>query len=116
MITLFTYGSILLPEMTNEFFGVRFLPYKSVFIRGFKIILKNSNSKKYPEYHNIIISQTYNKDDIIPGFLVKIPSNIIDKVDDWEGINYSRNTIFCFDKNLNKIECDAYMLNKNIKI
>lgn len=110
-ITIFSYGSIILPSMTKKYFFYKFKPYKSVFIKGYKLILKHANSKKYPNYHNIICRNTGNINDLIPGFLVKIPINLIKLLDKWEGKNYIRKTIKCFDRELNKINCNIYLQN-----
>ena len=46
-ITLFSYGSVILPSMTEEVFKTSFTPLKSVFIRGYQLVLKHANSKEY---------------------------------------------------------------------
>jgi hypothetical protein len=107
-VTLFTYGSIILPSMTNDVFGTSFIPVTSVFIKGYKLTLKHANSKKYPAYHNIICEPTGNVDDMIPGFTVEVPYVMIGRMDTWEGSNYRREKIVCFDRNLKEITCEIY--------
>ena len=107
-ITLFTYGSIILPSMTEDVFGTSFVPVASVFIKGYKLTLKHANSKEYPDYHNIICEPTGNVDDMIPGFMVEIPCALIGRMDVWEGSNYQRKEIVCFDRNLKEVTCEIY--------
>ncbi len=107
-VTLFTYGSIILPSMTEDVFGTSFIPVASVFIKGYKLTLKHAGSKKYPDYHNIICEPTGNEDDMIPGFTVEIPCTMIERMDAWEGSNYQRKEIVCFDRNLKEITCEIY--------
>lgn len=113
-ILMFSYGSIILPEMTKNTFDYVFTPLKSVFIKGYKLEVKHANSVKYPNYHFIICNSTYNENDIIPGFLIEVPINLLNKLDKWEGIQYKRQKIQCFDRNLEKIECEIYLKNYEI--
>lgn len=107
-IILFSYGSILLPKMTTEALGHTFTPYKSVFISGYKLIIQHAKSKRFPDYHYIMAKETKDPNDIVAGFLVKIPTALIKKFDAWEGIEYERVTITCFDRNLKEIKCQMY--------
>lgn len=115
-ILIFSYGSIILPSMTEDVFDTSFEPLKSVFISGYKLTLKSDNSKEYPTYHNIICVPTENEDDIIPGFLVEIPWYLIEHMDEWEGSNYTRKEVVCLDRNLQMIKCEMYVLNVELEI
>lgn len=106
---IFSYGNIIVPSMTEQFFGPReFVPLKSVFIKGFKIKIRHANSKKYPNYHCLLAEYTGNDMDIIPGFLVEVYGEDILDVDEWEGNSYERVNILCYDKDINKIDCQIY--------
>ena len=109
MVTLFSYGSVILPSMTEEVFGTSFTPLKSVFISGYKLVLKHANSKEYPDYHNIICTPTLDDEDVIPGFLVEVPCTLIDRMDKWEGSNYVREEVVCLDRNLKEVKCEMYV-------
>jgi len=111
---IFSYGSIILPTVTKNFFSTIFPPEKSVFLLGYKVILKESPDeqakyfKNTKKYYNIICTKTNKVKDIVPGFIVEIPDNLIEKVDEWEGSNYKREKIYCYDRFLNKYECYIY--------
>jgi len=111
MPKIFSYGSLILPDMTQDVFKTVFKPQKSVFLKGYKLILKHADSTKYPNYHNIICTKTDNENDLVPGFLIDIPDDLIERIDRWEGKNYKRDSILCYDRNLEPIECEMYTLN-----
>lgn len=107
-LKVFTYGSILLDEMVIPIFGHGFKPIKSVFIKGYTLVLEHANSKKYPKYHYIQCVPTDN-DNLIPGFLIECSDEELKRLDKWEGISYERVLIKCFDRNLEQIECFIYL-------
>lgn len=108
-VVLFTYGSILLSNMTMPIFHKEFKPTKSVFIKGYRLDVVYANSNKYPKYHFIQLIYTGKEKDIIPGFITIIPKNLIKKLDKWEGQKYERKNIVCYDRELNEINCQTYL-------
>ncbi len=106
---LFTYGSIVVPDIIQNVLG--FVPQieKSVFIRGWRILLQNAESKKYAKYHYLMADFTGDDDNIVSGFLVDIPEESIEKLDKWEGAEYSRIDVICYTRELKEIECQIYV-------
>lgn len=66
------------------------------------------SQKKYPNYHYILCEETDNVQDVVPGFLVSIPENMIEALDKWEGNSYERKNIICFNRNLERIPVQIY--------
>jgi len=110
---LFTYGSILLKEITERSMGFTFEPIKSVFIKGYKLEIKHANNEKNPNYHYILCNPTDNTNDIIPGFIVECSDEQLIRLDRWEGNSYERKQIICYDRNLQEIKCFIYLKNNS---
>ncbi len=106
---LFSYGSIILPDMMIEQFGFSVVPLKSVFIRGYKLELQNEGSKEYPDYWFILCKDTGKMDDLVPGFLVEFPDEYIAELDKWEGDSYKRTPMKCYTRELQEVDCQIYV-------
>jgi hypothetical protein len=110
---IFSYGNIINPKATIPVFGQSFPVIASVFIKGFKLILKQAPNAKNG-YHNIICTYTGNEEDIIPGFLTEVPKNLLPLMDLWESSNYQRQDVVCYTRFLEQINCQMYLLNQKI--
>jgi len=108
---LFSYGSIVVPSITQRVFDAWFEPLQSVFIKGYKLELKHAQSKKNPNYHYIICTPTDNQEDLIPGFLVNIPEDLVERLNKWEGDSYKLEEIVCYTRELKEIKCFMYIEN-----
>ena len=108
---VFSYGNIINPKATVPVFRTSFPIIASVFIKGYRLILKQAPNAKNG-YHNIICTYTGNEEDIIPGFLTKVPKNLLPLMDMWEGANYQRQDVVCYTRFLEPINCQMYLLNQ----
>lgn len=114
---IFSYGNIINPKATVPVFGTNFPIIASVFLKGYKLILKQAPNAKNG-YHNIICQQTEIETDLIPGFLTEVPEKMLPLMDAWEGTNYQRQEVVCYTRFLEPIKCEMYISNskqKNIK-
>lgn len=102
---IFSYGSLILPENLEKF-NSKIL--KSVFITGCKLKVILSPITK-SNYHYILLEQTLEEGDIIPGFLIETEN--IDLIDKWEGSSYKRIEATCLDRYMEKIKCFIYIEN-----
>lgn len=110
---IFSYGNIINSKATVPVFNMSFPVLASVFIIGYKLILKQAPNAR-EGYHNIICQYTGNQDDIIPGFLTEVPEHVLPFMDLWEGANYQRTNIEVYTRFLERIPCQMYMLNQKI--
>lgn len=111
-ILIFAYGTLIVPEMTQQYFQKTFTPLRSVFIKGYKLVVEHANSKKYPKYHYIKLVYTGVDTDVIPGSLIEIDSDFIETIDKWEGKGYIRKNIVCYTRELYEIDCQTYIQNE----
>lgn len=102
---LFSYGTLLIPEVMKKVLGFPLIPEKSVFIKGYKIFLTSG------DYGYLISDYTGNMDDIVPGFLVEVPEENIARLDKYEGNRYKRRNIYCYDRLGNMLEAQIYVKN-----
>lgn len=108
---IFSYGNIINPRATIPVFGTNFPIIASVFLRGYKLILKQAPNAKNG-YHNIICEYRGVETDLIPGFLTEVPERMLPLMDVWESTNYQRQEVVCYTRFLEPIKCQMYLLNQ----
>lgn len=102
-IYLFTYGSLIL-----ESSKIQVKPIQSVFLRGYKTIVKKSPITK-TNYHNLLLEKTENEQDIVAGYVAQVDQDTLEKLDIYEGVNYQRVEILVFTRNLEELKAFAYI-------
>lgn len=105
---LFIYGSLLL---NRHNLGFIIKPMESVFVKGYKITIEKSPITK-TNYHYIKLVFTGNEQDIVPGFLTRVSEEELKLLDAYEGDSYTRTRLECYDREINKCECYAYIARK----
>jgi len=111
---IFSYGNIINPKATVPVFGVGFPIIASVFLKRYKLILKQAPNAKNG-YHNIICEYTGIETDLVPGFLTEVPEKMLLLMDAWEGANYQRTNVICYTRFLEPVECQMYISKQIIK-
>ncbi|MFA5603074.1 MAG: gamma-glutamylcyclotransferase family protein [Bacilli bacterium] len=106
---LFTYGTLLLPDVMQETVGFYNKPLKSVFVKGFKIKIIRKVIGKNPDYHLMFAIKTGNDNDIIPGFLVECSAIQLRRLDKFEGSAYKRESVEVFTRDMQCIDAVMYM-------
>lgn len=102
MENIFSYGNLLVPSVKKPTNITE--PLQSVFIRGFKPIIKKHESK---EYYYFLLEETNNLNDVVFGLIVKCED--INRLDQWEGKNYIRKEITAHNRYMERIRCFIYL-------
>ena len=103
MSYLFTYGSLILDSSK-----IQLKPRESVFIRGYKIIIKKSPITQ-TNYHNLCLLKTDNSEDIVAGYLAEVDQKILQDLDNYEGSNYQRIEASVFNRRLEEVKAFVYI-------